>query len=267
VITLYETLMSTCCQKVRYVLAEKNLSYKSRIINLQARENNSTEYLKINPKGVVPSLVDNNHVITESNIITQYLDEKYSAPSFMPDNPLGRAEVRLWMLLFDTDSHDNLAVITGVFTMSRHLKSRYPTREQRELVYTKVPDNKTRERHRDIVENGLDSERLKTALKAYLELIQKMNMAIEKFEWLASCGLSLADVTFFPNILRLEHLSLQELWRDYPAFQDWYSRMKNTKGYKEGIERKLDLNYLERMASYVQEDRCRVDEILATISR
>ena len=56
-LTLYTFHNSICTQKVFITLAEKGLAYDEELVNLFAAEQYSPEYLKINPKGVVPTLV------------------------------------------------------------------------------------------------------------------------------------------------------------------------------------------------------------------
>ena len=63
---LYNRGTSTCSQKVRISLAEKNLDYVDRQVNNMVNENLSPEYLKLNPNGVVPTLVHDGNVILET---------------------------------------------------------------------------------------------------------------------------------------------------------------------------------------------------------
>jgi glutathione S-transferase len=75
-------------------LAEKNLDYHMHIVNLFNNEQYHPEYLKLNPKGVVPTLVDDGKVIIESTLICEYLDETCPAPPLMPATPHERAKAR-----------------------------------------------------------------------------------------------------------------------------------------------------------------------------
>ena len=61
--------MSVCAAKVRFAMAEKGLEYTSHMVNLLAREHKTPEYLALNPNGVVPTLVDDGHVVYASTII------------------------------------------------------------------------------------------------------------------------------------------------------------------------------------------------------
>jgi len=95
VIKLYDFKSSPNCQRVKIVLAEKNLPYDIAPIDLRAHEQKTPEYLKLNPYGKVPVLTDDATVLYESLIINEYLDEKYSNPPLMPKDPAKRAKARI----------------------------------------------------------------------------------------------------------------------------------------------------------------------------
>jgi len=79
-LTLYHNPVSTCSQKVRLVLAEKKLPYDSHVIVWGKNEHLTEEYLKINPNGVVPSLVHDGAPVIDSSVICEYLDEVFPGP-------------------------------------------------------------------------------------------------------------------------------------------------------------------------------------------
>ena len=94
-IKLYDFKSSPNCQRVKIVLAEKNLPYDIAPIDLRAHEQKTPAYLKLNPYGKVPVLTDDATVLYESLIINEYLDEKYPNPPLMPKDPAKRAKARI----------------------------------------------------------------------------------------------------------------------------------------------------------------------------
>src|SRR4051794_9729504 len=76
-LALYHNDMSLCAQKVRVGLAEKKLDWESRHLVLRAAEHQQPWYLELNRRAVVPTLIDGEKVIPESNVILEYLDEAY----------------------------------------------------------------------------------------------------------------------------------------------------------------------------------------------
>ena len=83
-LALYHNDMSSCAQKVRLVLAEKGLDWENRHLNLRAGEHQKDWYIKLNPRAVVPTLIDGDIVVPESNVINEYLDERFPDPPLKP---------------------------------------------------------------------------------------------------------------------------------------------------------------------------------------
>ncbi|HUR71305.1 MAG TPA: glutathione S-transferase family protein [Candidatus Limnocylindrales bacterium] len=94
-IKLYDFKSSPNCQRVKVVLAEKNLPYEIVPVDLTKKEQKAPDYLKMNPYGKVPVLVDDSTVLYESLIINEYLEEKYPSPALMPKDPSKKAKARI----------------------------------------------------------------------------------------------------------------------------------------------------------------------------
>lgn len=98
--TLYSGAVDIPSHRVRIVLAEKGVSYE--VINVESR-GKPEALLELNPYGTVPTLVDRELVLYESNIITEYLDERFPHPPLMPVYPVARAKARLIIHRFDRE--------------------------------------------------------------------------------------------------------------------------------------------------------------------
>jgi glutathione S-transferase len=94
-IKLYDFKSSPNCQRVKIVLAEKNLQYEIVPVDLRAHEQKTPDYLKLNPYGKVPVLTDDDTVLYESCIINEYLEEKYPNPPLLPKEPAKKANARI----------------------------------------------------------------------------------------------------------------------------------------------------------------------------
>ena len=108
---LYHFGFSTCSQKVRLVLAEKQLDFVSHEIDILGGGQHDPAYVQLNPNHVVPTLVHDGAVLIESTLINEYLDDAF------PEMPLragdaGRAgtRLRLWTKLLDEKVHAATAV-------------------------------------------------------------------------------------------------------------------------------------------------------------
>ena len=88
VLKLYTAENSICTQKVFLTLLEKGLDWESEYLDLFKNEQYRPEYLRINPKGVVPSLVYQGKVVIESSLICEFLNETFPTPPLVPSGSL-----------------------------------------------------------------------------------------------------------------------------------------------------------------------------------
>ncbi|XP_019198105.1 PREDICTED: glutathione S-transferase 2-like isoform X1 [Ipomoea nil] len=84
---LYSNWESSCACRVRIALNLKGLDYEYKAVNLLKAEHFSPEFLKLNPMGYVPALVDGDIVISDSFAILMYLEEKYPQNPLLPKDP------------------------------------------------------------------------------------------------------------------------------------------------------------------------------------
>jgi glutathione S-transferase len=92
-LVLYEAPLSSNAQKVRFLLAELELAYESREVAMFGVGTRTPEYLAINPFGLIPTLIDNDFVLHESNTILRYLAETKGGEELYPRSPKLRAGV------------------------------------------------------------------------------------------------------------------------------------------------------------------------------
>lgn len=100
--------------RARWTLQELGVDFEPIRINLIAGEHQRPEFLKINPAGKIPVLVDGDLVLTESVAIVLYLGEKYSAKGLLPADLGQRAQINRWLLFAATELEQPL------WRISRH---------------------------------------------------------------------------------------------------------------------------------------------------
>jgi glutathione S-transferase len=182
-LALYHNDMSLCAQKVRVCLAEKKLAWEDRHIVLRSGDHQKPWYVKLNRRAVVPTLLDGDKVITESNVILEYLDEAYPEPPLAPKDPYGRARMRLWTKQLDEDVHDASAAILSFGIAFRH---QYLERgELGKRMLEQIPNLFKRERRRDVIEKGPGSQHFVVAVRRMVQLLDEMDEALREHAWLA----------------------------------------------------------------------------------
>jgi glutathione S-transferase len=235
-IELYHFGFSTCSQKVRLVLASKELDFVSHEVNLIAGGQHDPEYVKLNPKHVVPTLVHDGQVFIESSLIINYLDEAFPEPPLRPADARGRYAVARWIKRVDDEVHPAAPVVT--FALGpRHALLQQP-KEVREANISAIPDPVARATRRSVIEHGVAAPQFAGALGVFLDTLDEMEAALVGSRWLSGARFGLADATVFPYVLRLEHLAMDPLLEPatHPRVADWLARVKALPSYETAVE-------------------------------
>lgn len=236
---LYTARNSICTQKVLITLYEKGLEWDEIIIDLFRNEQYSPDYLAINPKGVVPSLVHEGASINESTLICEYLDESFPLPRLRPVHPADRAHMRIWSKFIDE----------GIFEASREIsfsamfrqKMREMSEEQREGRFRNVGNPEKRARFLSTYEEGVESPYVLYGIAHFEKMFASMEKDLsDGRNWLVANEFSLADINLMPFVGRIEKLDLLDVWTaQRPNVMRWWARAKERKSYTQAIEARL----------------------------
>jgi len=221
-IELYTHPMSPCAQKVRILLAEKKLDWIPHHVDLTQKENLSPDYLRLNPLGVVPTLVDDGQVIIESSIICEYLDDAYPHSGFRPQDAYATSRMRFWMKHVDNKLHPSCGAIQWPMVMRPAMMEKSP--EEREALLAKIPEKPRRERQRRLVKMGLDAPDVADAVKTYRQTIQKMEQDLDSQDWLLGKKISLADICLMPYFQTLFQFDWTGLYEDCQNVRRWVTK-------------------------------------------
>src|ERR1700690_4564822 len=97
---LYSGTTCPFSQRCRLVLFEKGMDFEIRDVDLF---NKPEDIAVMNPYGQVPILVERDLILYESNIINEYIDERFPHPQLMPADPVMRARARLFLFTFENE--------------------------------------------------------------------------------------------------------------------------------------------------------------------
>lgn len=201
--------------KVRVVLAEKGLAWDSRRLELLKFEHLQPHYLRLNPNGVVPTLVHEGRTLLESSVICQYLDEQFPEPALLPADAYGRAQARAWLKYFDDVLHPALRAVSFE-RLYRPLLAALP----REEIERRVAAHPNPSRARAFFE----ANPAPTDLAPFTKAIERIDGALCN-EWLTGERFGLSDVALAPFAERLAHLELDHLWSGRRNAADWIGRL------------------------------------------
>src|SRR5215470_11397899 len=199
-------------------------------------------YLKLNPNGVVPTLVHGGVPITESALILYYLEDTFPEPPLMPKEPQARHRGRMYNKLIDEYVHNSCTILT--FATAFRPAFLKMAHEAWQAEINKAPLRRRAEYKRSVIEHGLDSEFVAEALAHHKKLLSWMAESLKSGAYLAGESFSNADCAVIPYVLRLELLRLAGMWDRYPAIGDWWARMRERPSVKATvIDRMTDMDW------------------------
>lgn len=188
---LYDYPDCPYAQKVRVVLAEKEISYEGVLVDLRKQEQKSAEFLHLNPYGKVPVFEDEDLIVYDSTLINEYLEDEYPLPALMPEDSAGKARVRQLEDYSDTSFLPRTSLVLT------------------ELVKP---------------EGDRDLERAKRYQGEIARSLAWLDSSLEGREYLVG-SFSLADVAFVPGVLILSRLGIEldPRWRN---LSEWIGRLR-----------------------------------------
>jgi glutathione S-transferase len=220
---LYNAPQSTCSQRVRFVLNAKRLSFEEVKLNLLEGDQLKPDYLKLNPNGVVPTLDHDGSVVTDSTVITEYLDEISPAVSFTPDQPLERARMRA--LMHFIDEMPAAAVRVPTFNLAFLPSFQKMSRE----AFVAMAESKPlrREFMMTMGQTGFPKAEMDGALARLRRAYERMDMEIDKSggPWLLGKKITLADIAVMPALVRMNDLNMPD-WEDLPLVAAWFANIR-----------------------------------------
>jgi glutathione S-transferase len=246
---LFTAHNSICTQKVFLTLIEKGLPWTSEYIDLFNNEQYRPDYLKLNPKGVVPTLLHDGNAIIESTLICEYLDQTFPEPPLVPAAAFARSQMRRWSKHIDE----------GVFEATREIsfsamfrdKMQNMTQEQRDGRFRNIGDPGRRARMISTYEQGCDSPFVEQGIFAFEKLFQEMEEALAAGQdWLVGTSFTLGDINVMPFAARLHYLSLLDVWiADRPRVRAWWERARSRPSFSAAIAELLKPEQMQAMSS------------------
>ena len=216
---LFHFVMSNCSQRVRLGLEEKGLTWTSHHMNLPANEHVSPDYQRINPNGVVPTLVHDGQVVIESNDILSYLEDHFPDPPLRPREARAREAMEASILASSN--------FQGVIKVLSHELLFRPFRKVGEdeiaLYEAQHNDPTLVDWLRDYSQNGPAWQaRVAEARGGLRAGLDSLEGALGDAPWLSGEAFGLADISWVVNVNRLNQASVD--LADWPQFADWGER-------------------------------------------
>lgn len=238
---LYHHPLSVCSMKVRLALEEKGLAWSGRVIDIMRKQEQLDPwYLKLNPKGVIPTLEVRNgttKVLTDSAHIIRSVASLSEGNNLVPSD---KSDSQLMDKLIDLADDIDLQLLSY---------ARHPSMEKSEQILNSRINKAflMAEQHPKLKGNYLvcaersenskvfrvDSDHIERVEKSALKAISLAEKQIKGNSFLLGNTYTLADVIWTVVLSRLELLGYGN-WLDegnFPEISRYYSRMQHRKSY------------------------------------
>jgi glutathione S-transferase len=235
-LVLYDYANSVCCQKVRITLVAKGLTWEARKVDLFKTEQYDPAYLKLNPKGVVPTLVHDGTPIIESTLICEYIDEVFPEPPLIPKDPAERTRMRLWSKFVDEGLFDATTELSFSAMFRERMRNLSP--ELREKRFRNVGDPRRTDRFKSTYEHGVHSPFVLHGIAAFERAFKLLDQTLGERggPWILGTSPTLADINLMPYVARLDYLGLVGVWIDErPRVRDWWAHASGWPSFKRGL--------------------------------
>jgi glutathione S-transferase len=222
--------LSSCSQKLRIFLALKGLEWESHEIDLMHNENLSEWFLGINPRGLVPVLVDNGDVHIESNDIITYLEKKYPEPKLIPAGMENQVDS---LLKHENDLHLDLRALSFRFVFNPPEEPKSAEELARYATAGSGTVNGEKDDRKDIeigfwktfTAQGITDAVARSAAEKFRAEFDALDDRLADHPYLLGDELTVLDIAWFiyANRIALAHYPLARL---HPRLNEWYEHLQ-----------------------------------------
>ena len=223
---LYDAANSPCGRRVRMTLLEKKCDFEICWLNLGFMEQKQDWYLKLNPSGLVPTLVHGEHTIFDANVICEYLDHVFPEPSLVPKSPALQVEMRMWMAFEMEWAKPFREAIYQTYGKTRLQSTQITEESLTEKIAANTKNPVYANFARRILTEPADHERLFEYIEILFERMSWLeNKLSDNRQWLLGDEFSLADVTLAPRLDMFPFIGVNDLYERYPNIQKFMQRI------------------------------------------
>jgi len=229
--TLYNAPQSTCSQKVRICLWEKDLAFAEEKLDLFKGDQLTAEYKRLNPNGVVPTLVHDDEVIIDSSVIIEYLDELFPEPSLSLPTAAGRAHMREWLRFFE----EVAAPAVRVPSYNNVFLRLFQSMTDEEFIAFGESKPLRKDFFMKMGRTGYSDQEMQQSESRLRLTAERMENQLRRAgPWLLD-EYGLADICIVPVMIRMNDIGMGDLWNDLENVSAWFTRIQERDAVKQAF--------------------------------
>jgi glutathione S-transferase len=196
---------SSNVQKPMWLFEELDVSYERIDVGGPFGKNRETEYLALNPNGLVPTLDDEGFILWESNAITRYIASKYRAEMMYPGDLKRRADIERWMDWGISLGHAMNNAFVGIMRTA--------------------PEKR-------------DQAMILASCRATEAAMRILDAQLKDRDWICGDHFTLADIAIGINCYRWYHVPFSTVGFEIPKLnnlQGWFGRLQARPAYQKVV--------------------------------
>jgi glutathione S-transferase len=205
-------------------LFEKGLAFESVYVDLHKFEQHSQWFVAINPEGQVPVLDHDGHLITQTTVINEYLEDVFPDTPLRPREPLGAARMRYWNKFVD-EHVMNYVSMHGWHRMVGIIARKIESGDFEKLMErVPLPDQRTKWM---TARSGFSPADLAHSTEKIIYAVDKVEKQLAQSAWLAGNDYTLADINFYSMCgMMVERMFPElEIAKRCPRLVEWRERV------------------------------------------
>ena len=176
-------------------LYEKGLPFEKNRLDPAKFEHHTDWFKAINPRGQVPALVDGAHVITESTVICEYLEDEYPTEvKLRPETSYGRAQMRVWTKWVDEYFCWCVSTIGWHRYVGNMVKGLTDAEFEEKVKAIPVVEQQVKWRR---AREGFPQDMLDEEMRKIAYSVERLDAHLREHEWLVPGQYTLADICNF----------------------------------------------------------------------
>jgi glutathione S-transferase len=226
-LVLYDAGGTPSPRRVRLCLLEKGLPFKIKWLNLALMDQKAPAYLKLNPMGLVPTLVHDGKALYESNVINEYIDAIFPNPPLSPKDPYGQAQMRMWFAFENDFGKPFRDAVYETFGKDRLKGTGVTPGKLREEIGKRTSNASYVRFAAKVLTAPRDDELIADRQEVMLEKMAEMDDRLaDGRPWLCGEQFTLADIALAPRIDMFPVVGLADIDHRFPRISKFMDRIK-----------------------------------------
>jgi glutathione S-transferase len=184
-------------------------------------------YLKLNPTGLVPTLVHEGRALYESNVINEYIEAVFPNPPLVPEDAFGQAQMRMWFAFENDFGKPFRDAAYETFAKDRLKSTGVTTDKLREEIGKRTKNEAYLRFATKVLMNARDDELIADRQQILLEKMGQMEDRLaDGRTWLCGEEFTLADIALAPRVDMFPVIGITDLYQRFPRIGEFMDRIK-----------------------------------------